>query len=92
MRVGACEQLIYDGAGHAQLQQSSWALVRHNNVEKKKFLFRADRLRAYSSAPDWSQEGAMASALEAVDGCLSLLSFLEMVVPLPTYLVSMLLP
>lgn len=61
-----------------QLQLGSWFLVRHNNVEKKKFLFRADRLRSYAGIT-WCNEGAVANLLEGVDNCLSLLVFLEKV-------------
>ena len=62
-----------------QLQLSSWLLVRHNNVEKKKFLFRADRLRSYAGTPAWCDEGAVANALQSVDGCVPLIAFLEMI-------------
>lgn len=65
-----------------QLRLSSWLLVRHNNVEKKRFLFRADRLGGYAGSPsgvEWGEEGAVASALEVVGDCAGLVSFLEMV-------------
>jgi hypothetical protein len=68
---------------HVQLRLSSWLLVRHNNVEKKKFLFRADRLGGYSacaaSGLPWNKEDAVAKALESVDDCPALVAFLEMV-------------
>ncbi len=51
--------------------------MRANNLAKKKFLLSRDRLGSYAQPSSWNQEGAVAGALEDVDGCEALLSFLE---------------
>ena len=53
--------------------------MRHDNLAKKRLLFAPNRLRDFSGLPSVCEEFAVANALEAVDGCVALIAFLEKV-------------